>query len=517
MTSRRRAIAGILAAFLLAAGLGSCARKLGWGVVLWSSSEGPLPAGSVVPVYIRSNIQSLYVVGVPGSDKKVELPLWQVETFPSKSKAKARVEAFGGNLSLYLSTSLDGLPVRQEPNNLAKRVYRLREGESVKVLRKVEGERVSTAGEALSGDWYEVLAEGGEVGYVFSHAMRLYDEAKEGPPAASATASAAPAARVDLVFTRSWKPAYFQEMIDDERIDLDYFSLRFGLFSDTVRRQIRIELPGVSKVFEYSAISEEGGALVFADTPLRIKAVGDRRLDISWIESAAEPETAPAPSAAAPASAAGAAAKAAQAVQGFPGRASFVLLSNDPREVVRLEELRQQKLLEAFVAENGGSWLAEAQAEEPAPGAAAGETPSATPASPATPASGAAPAAARSLLSISKSRRFTWSGREALPPGFLPPGIGDTGDAVFRLHLDPALASAWNGAFSLRFDIPVQGGQAAATAQARVDLLYKKTPEGLLLARALLGEGLEGPGGDPGIVATGADPRIEPVQLRRKD
>jgi len=205
----RRAAVSLIAALLMAAGFASCSRKVGWGVTLWSSNDGLLPAATLVPVYIKSNIESLYVVGLPGADAKAELPLWQVEVFPTKAKARARIERFGACKSLYLVASRDGLPVREEPTNLAPRVYRLREGESVKAFRKVEGESVSTAGEALAGDWYEVLAEGGAVGYVFSYAMRLFDEAADGAPDVGAAAKAFDSGRVDPVFANSWKPAYF--------------------------------------------------------------------------------------------------------------------------------------------------------------------------------------------------------------------------------------------------------------------------------------------------------------------
>lgn len=435
--------------------------------MLWSSKEGPLPAGSVVPVYIKSNIQSLYVVGVPGSRDKVELPLWQVELFSSKATARQRVESFGDNLHVYMMAARDGLPLRKEAANNAKRVYRLREGESVKVLEKASGETVSTGGEILPGDWYLVLAEGGETGYVFSYAMRLYDETKEGPPTLAAEQTAV-SGQVDLVFSRSWRPSYFQEMIDDKRIDLDLFSLRYGLFADAIRRQIRIELPGVSEVFNYSAISEEDGAFVFADTPLRVKLVNERRMDISWVARIVEDEDAE--ELAEPA-----AASAAPARQGFGGRASLVVLLVEPRDVIGAEELRRQKLLEAFVDATGGSWSS-----------AAGK------------------------LSVSKSHRFTWSDRASLPAGLIPEGALATGDIQFRLHVDPSLAASWEGAFSLRFDAPAEGGEAE-----RVDFLYRRSQSGLVLARAVLGAGEADTGGAAGIVAVEADPRFEPVILDR--
>ena len=136
---------GLAALLAIAALLASCSPRLGWGLLLWTAPDGPLPAGSIVPVYIKSNIQKVYVVGVPGSKgkkaKKIELPLWQIELYPSRRKAVARVKSMGANMSLYMIAARDGLPLRDMPSNAGRRVYRLREGQSVKVLARSRGKR----------------------------------------------------------------------------------------------------------------------------------------------------------------------------------------------------------------------------------------------------------------------------------------------------------------------------------------------------------------------------------------
>ena len=286
--STATAALGLAIALAAASIFGSCSSRLGWGLVLWTAPEGPLAAGSIVPVYIKSNIQKVYVVGVPGlkgkdRGKKIELPFWQVELYSTRGKAAARVKAMGDNVSLYMIAARDGLPLREKPTNEAKRVYRLREGQTVKVLQKSEGDIVSTGAQVLPGSWYLVLADDGTKGYVFSYALRLYDEAKEGPPVL-ASAKQALSGRVDLIFSRSWRPEYFQEMLDDGRIDLDYFALRYGVFVDAVRRQIRIELPAASQVFNYTGISEAEGIYAFEGTPLKIKIESDKRMICSWVE-----------------------------------------------------------------------------------------------------------------------------------------------------------------------------------------------------------------------------------------
>jgi hypothetical protein len=485
------ALAAILAfAVVPSTFLGSCSSRLGWGVVLWTAAEGPLPAGSVVPVYIKSNIQKVYVVGVPGSKergKKLELPFWQVELFPTRGKANARVKSMGENVGLYMIAVRDGLPLRDKPANSAKRVYRLREGQSVKILEKTEGEAVSTGGQALSGAWYYVLSDDGATGYAFSHAFRVYDEAKEGPPVLAVEKKAL-AGRVDLIFSRSWRPEYFQEMLDDNRVDLDYFTLRYGFFVDAIRRQIRLELPAASRVFNYGDVSEAKGLYVFEGTPLRIKIESDARMVCSWSGAAlagAEDEAlivdtdanAVADAAAAAAAAADAAAKEAgdsaagaggslddsaeegYAQVGSSGSAAFVVLSSEPQETIRGEALRRQKLLSDFVDGIGGEWGSLAE------GAGIGR------------------------LSLAKNGRFSWKYRGEAADAFLPAEAGTSGEVAFRLFLDPALGSSWEGVLSLRFD-PKPADSPGLAGRKWIDFLYRRSPAGLVLAPAAPSSGL---------------------------
>ena len=502
-------LAAALAAALSSATLASCSPHLGWGLVLWSSPQGSLPAGSIVPVYIRSNIEKLYVVGVPRTSTKVELPLWQIELFSSRGKAVERRKQIGPYMSLYMVAARDGLPIRESPNNDSARVYRIKEGQSVKILAKVPGAAVTTGAETLPGDWYQVIADDGTSGYVFSYAMRIYDETKEGPPSVAATTNAA-SAQVDMIFSRAWRPEYFQKMIDDQRVDLDLFTLRYGLFADSVGHQIRIELPTVSQVFNYSSISQDGTTFSFEGTPLKIRIDAPGRIVATWTpgadalaaaaqpaapapppaastpqsspppaapapavqsgggppgagagaqdQAAQTPQAAPSQSPASPASTQGAATQTVSSNPGTNGSAVFVELPVDPRNTIREEQIREQHLLDAFVA-HGSQWKS--------------------------------PDAGRLLLF--RSGGFTWTGRDKLPPGFLPDGAGDTGKIAFRLYLDPGLAD-WDGAFSMRFD---------AGSSAEVDMLYRFTPEGLDLAPAAPLS--------PGLTVTAADPRFEPA------
>jgi len=525
---RRRGLLLAALAMILLAGLSSCSRKLGWGLVLWTASEGPLPAGSVVPVYIRSNINKVYVVGSLDGKKKLELPFWQVELYGSKSKAKAAAEKFAPVATLYLVASRDGLPVRDAPriedNN---RVFRLHEGQSVKVLEKVKGEEVRTGDAVLQGEWYFVLTDDGTRGYVFSNTMSLFDEstAVAAPPATS-TAAAAADVKVDNLFARAWRPEYFQSQIDDGKVDLDSFDPRFGLFADAVHRQIRIELPGASEVFQYSSIAEEGGAFVFEGSPLRVRFQGQKTLVADWsgVDPSETAAIAPAPATLADTTAAAAGGAlsgtvtdaAAASAPGASGKATFVVVDSDIRDVIRTEQLRRQKLLLGFLAK-GSDWtllvadnaaLSDAMSAPgsgPAADDAAGQAANAggngsSGTASGTAANGAAPAGAAAVGRPSASRlilgakgRFSWSDTDKVPAGYLPlglpPGPSVSGDVALRLYLDRNLQLSWEGVVSFRFD--------NAPGSAWVDFLYRMDGGNLVLAPVATRSGLEAKAASP--------------------
>ena len=79
----RKIIFSVLLAFSLAL-ISSCSKIMGYSVLLWNIPEKGLQDGDVVPVYIRSNISHVYVIGT--SEGKFEVPLWQLTEPVSKSK-----------------------------------------------------------------------------------------------------------------------------------------------------------------------------------------------------------------------------------------------------------------------------------------------------------------------------------------------------------------------------------------------------------------------------------------------
>jgi len=68
MCSKQRIGLPLLAVVLLVSLLG-CSKLEGWGVVIWSVKGTSATAGSVVPVYLKSNISKTYVIGLPDDER----------------------------------------------------------------------------------------------------------------------------------------------------------------------------------------------------------------------------------------------------------------------------------------------------------------------------------------------------------------------------------------------------------------------------------------------------------------
>ena len=49
----------------------SCSGVIGYGVLLWNVGEKEIPDGTVVPVYLKSNISKVYVIGLPETKEKI--------------------------------------------------------------------------------------------------------------------------------------------------------------------------------------------------------------------------------------------------------------------------------------------------------------------------------------------------------------------------------------------------------------------------------------------------------------
>ncbi|MDR0375505.1 MAG: SH3 domain-containing protein [Treponema sp.] len=401
----------------------SCTKLAGWGVLLWSSDDPAVPSGTVLPVYIRSNINQAWVAGVPeeyragdsDTPDKFEIPLKQMEVFGSKSAALKRAEEFAQLAVTYGEALQDGLPLRDRPDNNARRVYRLRLGEFVKLLAKTEGTpAISSTGEPLPGDWYQTLTRDGTIGYCFSYRLRLFEYSGGALDIVQRTEEEQEEdAELAATLAKTWSPESYGAMIANNNIDLDMLSQHWGFYPGQDTGEARLFLKDmeadkiIDKTFSYTSILPNGArAWRFDGASLQMQLRSENALAVQYTESGSATRT-----------------------------FLFVTLPKDIDDIILQENALRSSLFMRIY--NQGPLFSSAN---------------------------------YGSLTLSRNGSFSWSGFDLLIPHIIPASVQGAGNVVMRLYLDPSLENRYAGAFTLQFS----GGRGAD-----VDFLYSFENQGL--------------------------------------
>jgi len=270
-------------------------------VLLWSIEEPPIPSGTVMPVYVQSNINKVWVVGMPegwhggksGIDK-IEVPFSRFEMVGSKRKANLRAQAFSGYALSYAENLQDGLPIRDTPDNNARRIYRMRLGEIIKILSVEEGTpAIGSTGEPLPGEWYKVLTEDGSTGYCFSYRLRLFEYMGGEFVASAPVVNEKPEDPVlDDLLSKTWSPEAYLTMVNAQRINLEdmYKHWRFDPGQDT--GLARIFVSGTDNSYAYTSIRRDGSRTWrFEGTNLSMQLRAETTLAVQFLEGGGSTRT----------------------------------------------------------------------------------------------------------------------------------------------------------------------------------------------------------------------------------
>ena len=236
----------------------SCSKIMGYSVLLWNLPEQQLQDGDVVPVYIRSNISHVYVIGV--ADGKVEVPLWQLTEPVSKSKVKKVQARYASYSHTYASVAANGLPMRAEPVNTAKQVYRLRKNETIKLLYKVNGQSPMTGGKPLPGEWLRVLTSDGTTGCCFSYNLRPFETDITGQRVGGEVQEEDTSANAALeeLLARVWYPDSYKNMIDSKRVDPAKLNPSYNFTLDPESKALTFRMPKISESWTYTGAEATG-------------------------------------------------------------------------------------------------------------------------------------------------------------------------------------------------------------------------------------------------------------------
>ena len=414
----------------------SCSSRLGWGVLLWTADDPFVPSGTVLPVYIRSNIDRVWVVGLPAGLRtsdgldKIEVPLAHLELVGNRARAETRAQEFGPFARTYAETLQVGLPIRANPDNNARRVYRLRENEIIKVLAVSERgvSPLGVTGQPLPGQWYRVLTEDGTIGYAFSYRLRFFEH--------TGGELAAPEFVVDenlggsdleLLMSRTWLPESHLAMINSGRINLDELSRRWHFNPGRGTNVAQIVVPGINQLFPYAAIVYNGNrSWHFEGTTLSAQLRSDTSLAVQFTESG-----------------------------GGIRPLTFVSLPVDIDELIVQERDRRAALYDiifshgpVFTSSNFGTIIFE------------------------------------------EDGTFTWRGFDLLIPQHIPRTAQGRGTVSMDLFLSPALGDLYSGAFTMRF-AGSDGSEVAALRSIysldsrgfRLEIVPEASIDGVTVAR----------------------------------
>lgn len=251
----------------------SCNRKIGTGVVLWSPEESSLKNGTLVYIYEESKIRHTYLVAPPGEKEKTELDMWRVQFFEKEQEAAPFAETYSPYSNSYAYSDRQGLPVREAESADSDRVYKLREGQEVKVLGK-SAEEVELSAK-LKGYWYNVLTEDGISGYVFDYYLTVFSLNDTGRIIENARDTSDPL--LDIFLDNIWRPSYYDDMITKNLIDLTRFKDSYALRIDREKKEITLRLMDKSITEDYSEITRFGAKRYdFEGTSFRVTLVSDR-------------------------------------------------------------------------------------------------------------------------------------------------------------------------------------------------------------------------------------------------
>lgn len=247
-------------------------RYQGYAVVMWPATDSGLTEGTQASI-VAGLEQDVLTISVEGSPQDVDA--WRVLVFDEPQGATDFAEQFEEWSNDYAISMRTALPVRERPDSSSTRIYRLREGEVIKILNRTQD--VVDQGN-LTDYWYRVLTREGTIGWVFGHHLEL--TGASGRSTRAGTDRDAAEQLLRDISSVSWRPEYFDEMLSSGYVDLERFSPQFGIFADTENEEVRVVLPSLERTYSYTDFSNPSpNAIRFTGTSLELSLQGERELE----------------------------------------------------------------------------------------------------------------------------------------------------------------------------------------------------------------------------------------------
>ncbi|MCR4626525.1 MAG: SH3 domain-containing protein [Treponema sp.] len=370
--------------------LTSCSGITGYSVLLWSIPEHKLQDTDVVPVYIKSNISHVYVIGIPDTKEKIEIPLWQITEPQKKRKALKLQQRFIYYKHQYALAKIDGLPIRSDPVNTSKQVYRLRKNESIKLLYKGNGTAPMSGKSALKGEWLKVLTQNGTTGWCFSYNLKQLEMDSFGT-FISDNNEAIQEEDIILkkILAKRWYPDSYTAMIRDQHIDVNRMNSSYGFETGAESGTVKLTMPGINVNWQYNGVKKTPeDTYKYNDVPIEITVRNQDFIVVRYMDESGKP-------------------------QDF----NLVTIEENIDELVA-NELKRRTDEYARLYENGGKFKSSNYGQ----------------------------------IQFNIDGTFSWRGYNRLVPSLIVKNAGNTGTVSIKYFISNSLKSNYTGILTLKFE-----------------------------------------------------------------
>ncbi len=258
----------------------SCGVKsIGSGIILWSPDEQKVQSGSLVPVLAESEIEDTFTISI-GEDETIDLPKWRIQFFDKRKEAERYRETHFDYLQKVAIAKIDSLAVRETAEPAARRVYKLRQYEVIKIIDKTDKKFKVGSYEDF---WYNVLTMDGTEGWCYGESLIIKNIGEELDEAQDTDIHDP---ELSNFLQSVWRPEYFRTYIDDNTIDLEEFRADIGIFPQPVEKTIRHVTKRKATEYTYTEIVDAGQNLyLFKGTPLQVKVYTPERIMFEYLEN----------------------------------------------------------------------------------------------------------------------------------------------------------------------------------------------------------------------------------------
>ena len=365
-------------------------KVMGYSVVLWTLPEEGILSGDVVPVYIKSNISHVYIIG-KSDGSKTEIPLWQITEPVKKRKINSVAVKYSENAATYASVKLDGLPCRAEPVNTAKQVYRLRKGEVIKILYKGKGAAPMAGKNPLEGDWYRILTDNGTLGWCFSYNLNLYETDSSGLKIGGEEIidEEEEDKYWNIISANTWHPDYFRGLIDSGDIDTTKLHPSYKFTIDTENNKVNLNTLSIHEAWNFEGYSKtDDREYTLKNIPVKIIYRNAGYIVLRYTDASGKPQD-----------------------------LNFVTIAEDISEIIAAEkELCSQEYLQIW--SHGPVYSSSSYGK----------------------------------LTFNEDGVIQWTSFKLLVPSIIPAGSKTNGSAVIKYSLAKSLKSSYDGVVTFKFE-----------------------------------------------------------------